>query len=69
MRMTEAETETGRRSRPPLTIGIGLHCGHEPAGNIGSAERMEYTVMGDTVTLASRVATLGKDIYLSAKCR
>jgi len=41
-------------------IGMGLHFGPVIAGNIGSNERMEYTILGDTVNTASRIETLTK---------
>ncbi|MDZ7814649.1 MAG: adenylate/guanylate cyclase domain-containing protein [Planctomycetota bacterium] len=41
-----------------LTMGIGLSAGTFLAGNVGSAERMEYTVIGQTVNLAQRLESI-----------
>lgn len=43
------------RNQPPINIGMGLHAGRAISGTIGSDERMEYTVIGNTVNTASRI--------------
>jgi adenylate cyclase len=45
----------------PFQLRIGLHAGEVVVGNVGSAERMEYTALGTTVNLAARLEGLNKD--------
>jgi class 3 adenylate cyclase len=48
----------GSEGLPPLAVGVGIHRGNVVAGVIGSAELVEYGVIGRTVNLAARVQVL-----------
>ena len=64
MRTALLEMNRDRREgteNPPIRIGCGINSGTVTAGQIGSDRRMEYTVVGDPVNLASRTESLTKD--------
>jgi adenylate cyclase len=66
MRKALLEMNRSRRAddpaNPPIRIGCGINTGIVTAGQIGSDIRMEYTVIGDPVNLASRTEALNKPL-------
>jgi adenylate cyclase len=57
----EAVNRTWRaEGRPSIRMRIGLHCANVLVGNVGSSERLSYTVMGDGVNVAARLEGINK---------
>ena len=63
--MVSLNTDFSTRRFPPLAIGIGIHSGPAIVGSIGSPQRLEFTAIGSTVNLASRVESLTKQVGAS----
>jgi len=61
-RLEEMNAELAGTDIPALGIGVGIHTGTAIVGSMGSDERLEYTAIGDTVNLASRVESLTKSV-------
>jgi adenylate cyclase len=64
MRAALKQFNTRRREQGAVEIrhGIGIHSGNVLAGNVGSERRKTYSMLGDTVNLASRLQTLNKTL-------
>jgi adenylate cyclase len=61
-RLAALNTRRATAGRIALRNGIGVHTGTVLAGNIGSAERLTYSLVGDAVNLASRIQGLNKEL-------
>lgn len=54
--------EAPSEGRPPLHVRIGIHTGSVIVGNIGASDRVNYTIVGDTVNVSQRLQDLGKQL-------
>lgn len=59
-KVDELQAKWLREGKPKIEIGIGINTGEAFVGNIGSEARLEYTVIGDVVNLASRIESYNK---------
>ena len=65
-----AELNWQRRAEgaDPIAVGVGINSGKAVAGNMGSSNRLNYTVLGEEVNLASRLCDIAPagEVYMSA---
>ncbi|MFQ5992333.1 MAG: adenylate/guanylate cyclase domain-containing protein [Nitrospiraceae bacterium] len=69
--MAAVNAQNREEGLPEVEMGIGVHTGQVVVGNIGSAERMKYGVVGSHVNLTSRIQsfTLGGQVLISEPTR
>ena len=60
--MVALNEKNGETGRAPLSYGIGVHVGDVMYGNIGSRTRLDFTVIGPAVNMASRLEALTKEL-------
>ncbi len=65
--------ELAARRRAPIKIGIGIHSGSAIGGSVSSPQRLEFTAIGNTVNVASRIQgltkTVGRPLLVTAAVR
>lgn len=59
-RLKELQIKWTKEGVPPLEIGIGLNTGFAVVGNMGAADRFDYTAMGDSINLGARLESINK---------
>lgn len=62
--LKEVNSERAKLHFPPYAIGIGLHTGLVVAGNVGSDNRLNYTVLGANVNLAARLCAAAQGMQI-----
>jgi adenylate cyclase len=71
--VNQLNEELAVKGRAPIQIGIGIHSGPAIVGSVGSPQRLEFTAMGNTVNIASRIQgltkTVGRPLLVTAAVR
>ena len=60
-RLDDFNTAQAQQGLPTFRTRFGIHTGQAVVGSLGAAERLQYTAMGDTVNLASRLEGMNKE--------
>jgi adenylate cyclase len=60
--VNQLNDELAAKGRAPIQIGIGIHSGPAIVGSVGSPQRLEFTAIGNTVNVASRIQGLTKTV-------
>ena len=59
------QSKNAKNEIPKTKVGIGIHCGKVVTGNVGTEDRKQYSVTGNTVILAARLEQLNKEFNSS----
>ncbi len=61
-RLKQLNQQLEREGKPKIEFGVGIHTGSIIAGTIGGGNRLNFSVLGDTVNIAARLEPMNKDI-------